>query len=826
MMVMEEWIHPNLIALTLMLPAVICGALALYSFISRRLPGSRVFSYLMLAVFIWSAAYGLELCCLRLEPMLFFVGLEYIGIVSIPPLLLILTLIYTGKDQRFTLRAIALLFIIPAITLLLNITNQLHHLYYSRVSVDYSGPIPLLGIGIGPWYMVFMAYYYVCVLLGAILLLLKLRDPSRLYRRQVTAMLTGVAVPWIVNVLYFIFNIKPFGHLDLTPFAFTFTGIAMAWGIFRQRLFDVVPVAHDLVIENMADGMVILDNQNRIVESNAAAGRIFGWKTPPVGTDMNTAWQGWPEMTSWVSSGLNGRTEFNFERDGQNQHYEALLSDLKDRRGLKLGRTLLMHDISIRRRAQQDLLQQEEKFLRLFQTSRDAIFVTSVDGRWLEANDAAAKLFGYAGIEELKAVPVTEIYTDPETRRAYSALVSSQGYADSFPATFRKRDGALISALVSGVAVRDKAGNITAYQGTIKDVTQLMQYETELLRTQESLMNMLSETEQRNREITLLGEMAQWIQASRDIETAYAGAARFLGEMFAGDSGALAVVDNQGKFVKAKAVFGTPQGLSDFPAADCLTLKLGKTHEYDGSGRQELCRHLGEYQGYYMSIPLIAPGDNSWLLSLQSGDGGNAVKLTGTEWLNLRRPLLGSAAQELVLALSNIKLRDILREQATRDPLTGLYNRRYMDEMLARELSSSVRSGKGVGFIMGDLDYFKKFNDTYGHEAGDLLLKAVANLMRGTIRVEDIACRYGGEEFLIILPSASLQDAYHRAVQIHESVEKISFEYHGATIDGVTISMGVSAFPGQGKTADELIAAADAAMYRAKHEGRNRVCLP
>ena len=825
-MAIEEWIHPNLIALTLLLPAVICGALALYSFMGRQVAGSRVFLFLTLAAFIWSLAYGLELCCLRLEPMLFFVGLEYIGIASIPPLWLILTLIHTGRGKQVTTRATVFLFIIPVITLLLNVTNQFHHLYYSRVGVDYGGPVPLLAIGIGPWYIVFMAYYYICILLGTILLLLKLRDPAGLYRRQVAAMLIGITVPWIANMLYFIFNIKPFGHLDLTPFAFTFTGIAMAWGIFRQRLFDVVPVAHDLVIENMADGMVMLDNQNRIVESNAAAGRIFGWKTPPVGTDINTAWQDWPELTGWISSGPNGRTEFTFERADQNQHYEALLSDLKDRRGLKLGMTLLMHDISIRRRAQQDLLLQEEKFLRLFQTSRDAIYVTSVDGRWLEANDAAAALFGYAGVEELKTVPVTDIYTDPETMRAYSALVASQGYADSFPATFRKRDGALISALVSGAAVRDKAGNITAYQGTIKDVTQLIQYENELLQTQQSLMNMLSETEQRNREITLLGEMAQWIQASRDMETAYAGAGRFLGEMFAGDSGALAVVDNQDKSVKVKAVFGTPRGQTDFSSADCLTLQLGKTYEYDGSGRQEICKHLGEYQGYYMSIPLIAPGDNSWLLSLQSGEGGQGVKLTGSEWLDLRRPLLGSAAQELVLALSNVKLREILREQATRDPLTGLYNRRYMDEMLARELSSSIRSKQGVGFIMGDLDYFKKFNDTYGHEAGDLLLKAVANLMRGTIRVEDIACRYGGEEFLIILPSASLQDAYHRATQIHESVEKISFELHGATIDGVTISMGVSAFPGQGKTAGELIAAADAAMYRAKREGRNRVCLP
>lgn len=826
MMVTEEWIHPNLIALMLLLPAMISGILAFYSFASRRVMGSRVFSFLMLAAFIWSAAYGFELCCLRLEPMLFFVGLEYIGIVSIPPLLLMLTLIYTGRGRWVTTRNTVLFFILPVITLLLNITNQLHHLYYSRVSVDYGGPMPLLAIEIGPWYIVFMAYYYICVLLGTILLLLKLRDPARLYRQQVTAMLIGVAFPWTVNILYIIFNIKPFGHLDLTPFAFTITGIAMTWGIFRNRLFEVVPVAHDLVIDSMGEGMVILDNQSRIVDSNTAAGRIFGWQATPTGMSAANAWSDWPELISQVITVPGERTELTLERAPRKQHYEVLVSDLKDRQARKIGSMLLIHDISVRKQAQEDLRQQEQKFLRLFQTSRDAIYVTSMDGRWLEANDAAAKLFGYASVEELKAVPVSEIYTNPEARREYSAIVASQGYADSFQATLRKSDGTVISALVSGVAVRDESGNITGYQGTIKDVSQLMQYEDELLQTQEHLMNMLEETEQRNREITLLGEMAQWIHASRDMETAYAGAARFLGEMFEGDSGSIAVVDNDSKYVTVKAVFGTPQGLSEYPAADCLTLNLGRIYEYDGSSQQEICRHLGDFHSYYLSMPLIVPGENSWLLSLQSGEGGQPRTLPGKEWLALRRPLLVSVAQELVLALANVKLREILREQATRDPLTGLYNRRYMDEMLTRELSSSVRSRHGVGFIMGDLDHFKTFNDTYGHEAGDLLLKAVANLMRSTIRLEDIACRYGGEEFLVILTSASLQDAYHRAVQIHEAVANISFEYHGSKIDGATMSMGVAAFPDQGKTATELIAAADAAMYRAKREGRNRVCLP
>ena len=823
---MEVWFHPNLIALTLLVPAGICGALAIYSFTSRRVKGSQVFAFLMLAACIWSTAYSFELCSLQLEPMLFFVGVEYIGIVSIPPLWLILTLIYTGRDRQISVRNTVLLFVLPFITLLLNVTNQFHHLYYSTTSVDFSGPIPLLAIQAGPWYIVFMVFYYVCMLLGTILLLLKLRDPARLYRRQITAMLIGVSFPWAVNILYLVFNIRPFGHLDLTPLAFTITGIAMSWGIFRNYLFDVVPVAQDLVIDSMGEGMVILDNQTRIVDCNAAAGRIFGWKARPVGMRAADAWQGWPELLTLVITGPGERTELTFTGTGQKQHYEVLVSELKDRQGRKIGRMLLMHDISISREAQQNLRQQEQKFLGLFQTSRDAIYITSADGKWLEANDAAAKLFGYDSIEELKTMPVDDMYNNPETRVEYLAVLASQGYAESFPAKLRKRDGTIISALLSGVPIKDDAGNITGYQGTIKNVSQLIQYEEDLLRTQENLMNMLSETEQRNREITLLGEMAQWIHSSRDLETAYTGAARFLGEMFEGDSGTLSMVDYTRGMVSVKAVFGKPQGLREFPIDDCLTLKLGRTYEYDGNSQGDICDHLGDFKGYYISLPLITPGEQSWILSLQGRDDVKDVTLSGREWLALRRPLLVSAAQELVLALANVRLREVLREQATRDPLTGLYNRRYMDEMLARELSSATRSGKEMGFIMGDIDFFKNVNDTHGHEAGDLLLKAVANLMRGTIRLEDIACRYGGEEFLVILPSASLQDAYRRALQIHDAVKKISFDYQGAKIDGVTISMGVSAFPGQGQTALELIGAADAAMYRAKREGRNRVCLP
>jgi len=805
---------------------MICGALAIYSFARRPVPGSRIFAFLMLAVFIWSAAYAVELSCLTLQAMLICIAFEYIGIVSIPPLWLMLTLTFTGHRKTVNIRNTTLFFIIPLITLLLIMTNQLHFLYYNQVDIDFSGPIPLLAIDIGPWYIVFMVYYYICMLAGAILLLSRLRNPSELYRSQAAALLIGVAVPWIINILYLVFNVKPYGHLDLTPFAFTVTGIMAAWGIFRYGLFDVIPIAHELVIQSMNEGLVVLDTQNRIVDCNLAARQFFAWKEVPTGSYIDKVWHDWPELINILQKDIGIRRDIPVEREGTAHYYEVQVSGLKTRRGRRLGRMVLLHDISARKRAQEDLKRQQDKFQILFETSRDAIFITSVDGRWLEANEAAAKLFGYVSVEELKTVPVIDMYADPEARKEYTTKIASQGYADSFPAIFRKKDGTVVSVLISGVALRDSAGAVTGYQGTIRDVTRLLQYEEALLQANDRLEAMLAESEKRINEITLLGNMAQWIQASRDLETAYEGAARYLQDMFPYDSGAISIVDHETKLVEVKSTFGKPQGQQEFDSGQCLALTSGKTVEYDGSRGQEICAHLGDFRGYYISLPLIAPGDYSWLLCIYNPQSEEPSITAGRRWLDERRPLLISAGQELVMALSNVNLRETLREQATRDPLTGLYNRRYMEEMLVRELSRSVRSKRGIGFIMGDLDHFKKFNDTYGHEVGDLLLKAVANLMRSTIRTEDIACRYGGEEFLIILPSASLNDAYQRALQIHDAVANISFEHGENLIKDVTISLGVSAFPDHGKEADRLIAAADAAMYRAKKEGRNRVCLP
>ena len=165
-----------------------------------------------------------------------------------------------------------------------------------------------------------------------------------------------------------------------------------------------------------------------------------------------------------------------------------------------------------------------------------------------------------------------------------------------------------------------------------------------------------------------------------------------------------------------------------------------------------------------------------------------------------------------------------LREEAIHDPLTGVYNRRYLEVTLTRELARAAREGQPLSILMGDVDHFKRLNDTYGHLAGDEVLRALGDLLRNCARASDIPCRYGGEEFVVVLPEMSLEVARERAELVRQDFADLRIAFDGIQL-GSTVSIGVSVYPDHGTTANELIDAADQALYEAKHTGRNRVCL-
>lgn len=189
-----------------------------------------------------------------------------------------------------------------------------------------------------------------------------------------------------------------------------------------------------------------------------------------------------------------------------------------------------------------------------------------------------------------------------------------------------------------------------------------------------------------------------------------------------------------------------------------------------------------------------------------------------------KRIMAARVVEQYSLSLINLRLRETLRLESIRDPLTSLYNRRHMEASLEREVFRAKRHKSPVAIIMIDIDHFKKFNDTHGHEAGDVVLQELSTLVRGHIRSEDIACRYGGEEFLLIMPDAALDIASQRAEEIRLQTRELQIAYRDKPLT-ITISLGVAAFPQHGAFIKEVVKAADSALYRAKKGGRDQVVI-
>jgi diguanylate cyclase (GGDEF)-like protein len=324
--------------------------------------------------------------------------------------------------------------------------------------------------------------------------------------------------------------------------------------------------------------------------------------------------------------------------------------------------------------------------------------------------------------------------------------------------------------------------------------------------------------EQRYREMAGLGNMVRLLQTCATPAEMLDVAAKELPRLFGGDAGALYVLDPANKLLAAAASWGpAPPTAPTFTPDDCWALRLGRPHvvaepRLDG----HLCRHVQDSHSAYACVPLIVQGETLGVLHLRC-----AAEQLAEE----HRPFLLTVAENLALALANVRLREALRQQAIRDPLTGLYNRRFMEETLERELHLAARGARSLAVVMSDIDHFKELNDRFGHEAGDMILRELARFLKARMRGSDFACRYGGEEMLVILSATTLHEAAGFAEALRAAVRVMVAHEHERTIGPVTISLGVAASPVHGTTSAALLRAADAALYQAKAQGRDRVVV-
>jgi diguanylate cyclase (GGDEF)-like protein/PAS domain S-box-containing protein len=502
---------------------------------------------------------------------------------------------------------------------------------------------------------------------------------------------------------------------------------------------------------------------------------------------------------------------------------EAVL--VRDEQGRPLHWQGFMIDITGRKQTEDALQESETRYRGLFDHVPVGLYRTTPDGRLLDANRALAHILGHPSPEVLLAAEATDLYVDPSDRDRWKAQVEAEGLVRDFELQLRRADGSVIYVRDSGRAVRGRDERILYYEGAIQDITMRKQAEWEARQANQQLSSWVGELERRNTEMSMINEMADMLQSCPTAEEAYTVMAHWAEQMFAGRSGALYVISASRNLVEPVAVWGD-SGLGDsvFAPDGCWALRTGRPHTVADPTSRLVCRHLSEQpRGGSLCVPMMAQGEALGILHLQAEAGWVALSGGPAQGIDSLKQLAVTVAEHLALALANLKLRETLRTQSIRDPLTKLFNRRYMEESLERELRRAERRSHTVGVIMLDLDHFSHFNNTFGHQAGDMLLQAFGEMLQGRIRGEDIACRFGGEEFTVILPEVPPDILLKRAETLRQELKELRVDFRGQSLGTVTASVGVALFPEHGSTAEALIHAADVALYRAKGDGRDRV---
>lgn len=462
----------------------------------------------------------------------------------------------------------------------------------------------------------------------------------------------------------------------------------------------------------------------------------------------------------------------------------------------------------------------EEQFRTIFEGAPIGIARLDLEGRVVDANRALERMSGYA-TGELRGRAFTDLVAGDDVEAAGRDLISLvAGGRETYQAERRytQKDGAIVWANVTVSVVRDVSGQPQFCIGMVEDITDRKNAEEALRKSNKRLTGWVAELEQRTREIGLLSEMGDLLQACRSAEEAHAVIARMAPQVFPNVAGSVSVISVANNLVETVAAWGPPTGERVFGPDECWALRRGRAHLVEDLQLGLICKHMHRPLALpYVCVPMLAHGEALGLLNLNLPDEGrvsDALQRLGM-----------TVAEHVALALANLRLHETLRAQSIRDPLTNLFNRRYMEESLEREMRRAVRGRHSVGIIMLDLDHFKRVNDEYGHEAGDTVLRELGSVLQRNIRGEDIACRYGGEEFTLILPEASLGDAAQRAEQLRVAIKALPIRYRKQTLGPITVSLGVAVFPDHGPTGEAVLRAADAALYQAKGRGRDRVTV-
>jgi diguanylate cyclase (GGDEF)-like protein/PAS domain S-box-containing protein len=756
----------------LLLSSVCDVALACYALRRSNLPGATAFAALMAAVGCYSFGYAGELASITLEAMLAWSRVQYMGIVLIAPLWIIITLHYSGRGRWLTAPLTAGLFVIPCVILIFRTTPGFSRFIYRLTWITTSAPFPMLSFSPGPWYWVCVGYTNLALLTGTFFIGVKPRHSSLVYRRQDLVMLLGSLFPWLAFLMY-LMGLNPWA-IDLVPIALSLAGPLYAWGILSFRLFDLAPVARETLFERMREPVLVFDYQDRFVDCNRAA-EVFALEGR-IGLPIEEALDHLPGLTAIVvcSDDVDEGLLWQDRRAGC--FWQISVSRINQGEDMGWGRLVVLRDVTGLKQVEKALRRSEEQYRFVTENVSDTIWQLDSEMRFVFVNIPAgvgANIHGYSR-EDLIGTTLFSLLT-PEgiekvtKRYAESMEKEARGERSGvsrYELRMRCKDGRYIWVETDVTPYRDENGAIIGYVGMTRDVSRRREAE-------DAIRKLSTIVEQSPVSIIIIDRegIIEYVNPSFLAQTGY-----------------------------------TPEEV------------LGKNPRMlSGSGQTE---------EFFAELRRCIQEGSVWRGELHSRKKSGALfweSVSISPIRNERDEITHFAA--IMEDISEKKgLIEQLRQLAHHDALTGLPNRTLFSDRLNQALALAARDRYHVGLLYLDLDGFKEINDIHGHEAGDDVLRIVADRLTSCLRMSDTVARMGGDEFTIILATLSQRkDAAQVAEHILDVLSR-PFTLPDGSSTRLGVSIGISAFPDDADNAENLLNCADAAMYRAKRNGKNTYC--
>lgn len=450
----------------------------------------------------------------------------------------------------------------------------------------------------------------------------------------------------------------------------------------------------------------------------------------------------------------------------------------------------------------------------------DAVLVTDLDNNIVWVNSGFERMFGHR-LKNIRGVPARGLLdgpeTDPVARDKVLRAIEGREVL-TVDILHYTASGEAIWVDKTLTPIFDEKGHHTHHMSINRDISKRREME-------EKTREVMANEEQRQHERKLLSQVSEWLYSAKSLEELLMVVQKSMHTLIPESEGQLYIYSNSRDTLDLETAWGDHVPRDHIDAEDCWALRRGRAYSYGTRAIEFPCSHVAGEDTPYFCLPIIAHGETIGLLHIafSAFDRSIMSREMVETFLRQRWDLALLCAEQISLAVANVQLRQELMDQSVRDPLTGLWNRRWFLDAAQKELTRAARQGSPLSLISFDVDHFKTFNDRHGHDAGDTVLREVGALMREVFAPPLAPCRLGGEEFMALLPGQDHATALAIAERFRATLSELELNHGDGKLPRVTVSAGVASLPAGGSTLDDLLKHADLALYRAKDAGRNRV---